>query len=270
MQNDDDRKTPDFSSPELPPLPDDPLTSPEANPSSPYIAPPPLPVAPSAVAESENPDRPGNPNGPVIYDEDDRFYVKRGQEIDLRKLDPSLKTIRLGIGWDTKSYENEQVDMDGSIFLLDINGQTREDSDFVFYNNLEGCDGAVQHQGDNRTGAGDGDDETAILNLNKIPYGVQDIVFVVSIYDALDKIQDFTMVRNVFIRLVNEETNFELLRFELDEEVMQQTNSTAVLCGCLRREGPKWIFVASVEFAKGGLAEFAKRYGIIVAEDTSI
>lgn len=196
---------------------------------------------------------------------DTRNRIKRGQEVNLARTDPTLKQIMVAIGWDLKLFDQDPPDMDASLFLLDKNEKTRVDEDFVFYNNHKGCEGAVRHTGDSRTGAGDGDDETIMLDLNGIPFDVMKIMFVVSIYDMdLDINHDLTMVRNVYFRFVNTETDHETFRYELDEEL---TGGTAILVGELERVGANWIFRALGEVVEGGLAALATAYGIVVAQN---
>jgi tellurium resistance protein TerD len=194
--------------------------------------------------------------------------LEQGEEIDLTKNDPALQRIVVALGWDVIGYEKPEPDLDASIFLLNKDEQTRQDSDFVFYNNMTGCDGAVVHQGDSRTGAGDGDDETIVIDLNGIPFDIGKVEFVVSIYDAHDRGHSFDNVRNVFARIVNRDTNQELVRYYLDDNIAGK-EAEALKVGHLQREGPNWLFFANSEGVKGGLARIARDYGIIVAEHTS-
>ncbi len=191
--------------------------------------------------------------------------IQKGAEINLSKKDPSFKSALVGIGWDLKEYDRDPPDLDASIFLLDKNDKTRVDEDFIFYHNLSGCDGAVSHTGDSRTGAGEGDDETIILDLNAIPFDVLKIVFVVSIYDLDMSDNNFTHVKNVYFRLVNQDTQHELLRYELDEELCSE--STGLIVGELERVGQDWTFRAVGEPRDGGLVKIAAGYGIVVLQD---
>ena len=190
--------------------------------------------------------------------------VKRGDEINLTQKDPTFKQAVAALGWDLKKLDAAPPDLDASIFLLDINEKTRVDEDFVFYNNLSGCEGAIKHTGDNRTGAGDGDDETVFIDLEALPFDVLKVVFVVSIYDMDLNDNDFTMVKNVYFRLVNKATNHEILRFELDEEL--EAGSTGLIVGEMERVGAEWIFRAIGETVEGGLSKIADDYGIVVAQ----
>ncbi len=193
------------------------------------------------------------------------FQLKRDERANLTRLDPSLRKMMIGIGWDVIGFESEAPDLDVSIFLVDKNEKTRIDEDFIFYNNLKSAEGSVEHMGDNRTGAGDGDDENVRLDLEKIPYEVNKIYFVISIYEAEMKKHSFKSIRNSFLRITNEETGIELLRFNLDQEFIDAPNSTAVNVGYLERSGPNWFFEGVGKMTAGGLKEIATQYGIVVA-----
>lgn len=193
------------------------------------------------------------------------FQLKREERANLTRLDPTLRKLMVGIGWDVVGFDSEPPDLDVSIFLVDKNEQTRIDEDFIFYNNLKSPDGAVEHMGDNRTGAGEGDDENIRMDLEKIPYEVFRVYFVISIYEADLKRQSFKSVRNSFLRIVNEETGIELMRFNLDQEFVDQPDATAVNVGFLERSGPNWFFEGVGKMTAGGLKEIATQYGIIVA-----
>lgn len=195
----------------------------------------------------------------------DAFQLKREERVNLTRLDPTLRRLMIGIGWDVVGFESEPPDLDVSIFLVDKNEKTRVDEDFIFYNNLKSPDGAVEHMGDNRTGAGDGDDENIRIDLEKVPYEVFRVFFVISIYEAELKKQSFRSVRNCFLRIVNDETGIELMRFNLDQEFVDQPNTTAVNVGFLERSGPNWFFEGLGRMTEGGLKEIATDYGIIVA-----
>ncbi|NCC20996.1 MAG: TerD family protein [Alphaproteobacteria bacterium] len=191
--------------------------------------------------------------------------VKKGDSVNLTKKDPTLRQLVIGLGWDVRSFENEKVDMDASCFVVGRDGKTRVDSDFVFYNNLKGVEGAVRHTGDNRTGAGDGDDETIFVDLNGLPFEVDKVIFVVSIYHGNLQGQDFSQVRNVFLRIGNQESGEEICRYELDDLVGGEAKqTTAITVGSINREGPQWVFYAIGDTHSKGLGSVASTYGIIV------
>lgn len=190
--------------------------------------------------------------------------VKKGEEINITRLDPTMRDITVGVGWDLRAFEGDPVDVDSSVFLLDRNDRTREDEDFVFYNNLLGRQGAVKHLGDSRTGAGDGDDEKVVIDLMALPFEVVKIAFVLSIYDLDLNSNNFTMVRNVYFRIVNNETTHEIFRFELDDDM---GNGTGLYIGYLERVGSDWIYRAVGEPIYGGLSKIATDFGIVVAQN---
>ena len=189
--------------------------------------------------------------------------VSVGDDVNLTEMDPTLRNVLIGAGWEVNVFDSEVMDVDLSVFLLNAKGETREDADFVFYNAPETCEGSVRHTGDSRTGAGDGDDETVKIDLTGIPFDVVKVVFVLSIYKGLEKDQSMSMVRDGFLRIVNADTNIELVRYELDSDIENKTEK-AMIVGSLNREGPKWHFTPIGEFAAGGLKEVATNYGLII------
>ena len=201
----------------------------------------------------------------VMGDQHESFKLKRGQQVNLTRLDPTLRRVMIGVGWDVVGFESEAPDLDISTFLLDKNDQTRMDEDFVFYNNLKSLDGAVEHMGDNRTGAGDGDDENVLIDLMALPFEVTRVAFVISIYEADERGHKFVNVRNSFLRIVNDESGIELMRFNLDQEFQESPDATAVTVGFLERNGPNWFFEGTGVMTPGGLKEIATEYGIVVA-----
>lgn len=190
--------------------------------------------------------------------------IQKGDEINITRMDPALREVTIGIGWSLRAFEGDPVDVDGSVFLLDKNDRTREDEDFVFYNNLTGRQGAVKHLGDSRTGAGDGDDEQVIVDLMALPFEVVKIAFVLSIYDFDLNNNNFSMVKNVYFRLVSNETGHEVFRFELDEDIGE---TTALYIGYMERIGSDWVYKALGEPVAGGLSKIATDFGIVVAQN---
>ena len=135
------------------------------------------------------------------------------------------------------------------------------DEDFVFYNNLNGRNGAVVHTGDNRTGEGEGDDEAIIIDFTKIPPEIEKIAVTVTIFDAQQRNQNFGQVNNAFIRIYNPETNEELLRYDLTEDFSIET---ALVIGELYRHGGEWKFNAVGAGYQGGLEALCRAYGVNV------
>lgn len=191
--------------------------------------------------------------------------VQLGQDINLLVKEPSLKKIVIGVGWDLNTYDADALDLDVSLFMLDKNDKTTVDEDFVFYNQKETLGGGVKHGGDSRTGAGEGDDEAIFVDLTQVPFGIQKLVIALSIYRGEEKEQTLSKVQKSYVRIMNAETNLELVRFELDKH-LEDHKETAVIIGSVNREGPKWHFTPLAEFVEGGLGAIATRYGCIIVQ----
>ncbi len=218
----------------------------------------------SEFSNQENISQRENTLPDIAHPDEPRNKVKRGEQVNLTDKDPTIKDIMIGVGWDLKAFDKDPLDLDASVFLLDRHDKTRVDEDFIFYNSLQGCDGAVKHMGDSRTGAGDGDDEIMHIDLLGLPFDVSKISFVLSIYDEELKDHDFSMVKNVYFRIVNQNTEHELFRYELDEEL---TGTEGLIIGEIERVGTEWIFTAIGDTVEGGLNTIAENYGIVVAEN---
>jgi tellurium resistance protein TerD len=216
--------------------------------------------------EGEKPEEPEE-EIPEEYDDGIRRAVV-GDRVDLLQLEPTLKKVRVAAGWDQKAFEEQPVDLDLCCFLLDKSDQTREDDDFVFYNHEATVDETVKHMGDNRTGAGDGDDEIMLVDLNGVSFDVFKVMFALAVYDPDLQGHDFSMVRNVFVRVVNDEDGNELVRYEIPEEELSA--GVAIRAAVLEREGPKWFFKPLNEPEVNGLAAIATDYGMIIAEYSNV
>lgn len=185
--------------------------------------------------------------------------LSKGGNVSLTKTNPTMKKVLVGLGWDARSTDGQDFDLDASAFLLGANGKVRVPEDFVFYNNLRAAGGAIEHTGDNRTGAGDGDDESLKVNLDTLPADVAKIVFVVTIHDAAARSQNFGQVSGAFIRLVNEDSGKEITRFDLSEDA---STETAMLFAELYRHNGEWKFKAVGQGYKGGLSSVCAEYGV--------
>lgn len=188
--------------------------------------------------------------------------LSKGQKVDLTKTNPGLSKVVVGLGWDTNKYDGgHDFDLDSSVFLLADNGKVASDSDFIFYNNPSGGNGAVVHTGDNRTGAGDGDDEQVNVDLSNVPASVQRITFTITIHDAETRSQNFGQVSNAYARIFNEDSGEELIRFDLGEDFSIET---AIVVGELYRHNGEWKFSAIGSGYQGGLAALATDFGLQV------
>ncbi len=189
--------------------------------------------------------------------------LSKGQKVDLTKGNPGLKKIMVGLGWDVNAFDSgADFDLDAAAFLLGANGKCPTEHEFIFYKNLEHSSGAVKHMGDNLTGEGEGDDEQILIDLTLIPSNVEKIAFTVTIYDSDARRQNFGQVSNSFIRIVDETTGQELIRYDLGEDFSIET---AVVVGELYRHGGEWKFNAIGSGFQGGLAALCGHYGIEVA-----
>jgi len=189
--------------------------------------------------------------------------LTKGQKVDLTKGNPGLKKIMVGLGWDVNAFDSgADFDLDAAAFMTGDNGKCPTEKEFIFYGNLEHASGSVKHQGDNLTGAGDGDDEQILVDLAAIPANVTKIAFTVTIYDADVRRQNFGQVSNAFIRIVDETTGKELIRYDLGEDFSIET---AVVVGELYRNKGEWKFNAIGSGFQGGLAALCAHYGIEVA-----
>ena len=186
--------------------------------------------------------------------------LQKGQRVDLTKDRPSLKNVLIGLGWDINHYDGEtDFDLDASAFMTKANGKVGNENDFIFYGNLNHVSGSVQHMGDNRTGEGDGDDEVIKVQLGKIPSDYDTISFTVTIYEAEKRLQNFGMVENAYVRLIDEDTGEELVRFDLTEDF--STETALVVAEIYKRDG-QWKFAAIGSGYDGGLKALCKEYGI--------
>ena len=185
--------------------------------------------------------------------------LKKGQKVSLSKENPGLTKLMVGLGWDVNAFDTGgSFDLDAAAFLLGENGKITRTEDFVFYGNLQHPSGAVEHLGDNLTGAGDGDDEQIKVDLSLVPENIQRVAFTVTIYDADVRRQNFGQVNNAFIRIVDARNNQELCRFNLSEHY---DGMTAMIFGEVYRHGNEWKFNAIGQATTDpSLEALSKRY----------
>lgn len=185
----------------------------------------------------------------------------KGQNVSLTKLDVSLNNVLIGLGWDARSSDGQDFDLDASVFMTDDTKKVLSDSYFIFYNQLESPCGSVKHTGDNLTGDGDGDDESIIVHLDQVPPMIKSIFITVTIHDAQIRGQNFGQVSNAFVRLVNQDTDQEILRFDLTEDY---STETAMVFGEIYRHHGEWKFRAIGQGYVGGLYSLCIQYGVEV------
>lgn len=191
-----------------------------------------------------------------------RISLVKGQNMSLTKTAPNLRRAVIGLGWDVRMSQGAAFDLDTSCFMLNAQNMVGKPQDFIFYNNRQSMDGSVMHRGDNLTGMGEGDDEQITVDLTRIPMDIQRIVFVVSIYEADKRAQNFGMVQRAFIRIVDQESNQEIVRYDLTEEACMMS---CMLFGELYRYGNEWKFKALGTPIQNGLAGAGAQFGMQLA-----
>lgn len=187
--------------------------------------------------------------------------LKKGENVSLSKADVSLSNVLIGLGWEARTTNGQDFDLDASLFMVGETGKVQSDDWFIFYNQLTSPCRSVEHTGDNRTGAGEGDDEAIKVALNKVPEQVSRLVIAVTIHEAEARNQNFGMVHDAFVRLVNSETNQEILRFDLSEDY---STETAMIFGEIYRRGSEWKFRAVGQGYSGGLYALCTQHGVNV------
>lgn len=188
--------------------------------------------------------------------------LSKGQKIDLTKTNPGLSKIMVGLGWDINKYDSgSDFDLDAEAFMLNAEGKAVSDADFIFYNNKKHPSGSVEHMGDNLTGEGEGDDEQIKIDLSAVPANIDKIDFTVTINEADTRRQNFGQVENSYIRIVDESTGTELVRYDLGEDFSIET---AVIVGELYKHNGEWKFNAIGSGFQGGLAALVKNFGLDV------
>lgn len=197
--------------------------------------------------------------------------LQKGQKIDLTKSNPGLAKIMIGLGWDpVKSGGGgflsgllgggggANIDCDASCYLLDANHKLTRKENLVYFGRVTSLCGSVRHSGDNLTGDGDGDDEQIVVDLTRVPADVHRLVFVVNIFQCVQRKQHFGMIKNAFIRAVNAANNQEICKFSLSEGY---DGKTALILGELYRHNGEWKFAATGEATTDtGLETLTRRF----------
>lgn len=192
--------------------------------------------------------------------------LQKGQRIDLTKGKADLSRIMVGLGWDpvgkTGGFSffkssGQDIDCDASVIMLQ-NDRFTEKKDLIYFGNKSSNNGSVVHSGDNLTGEGDGDDEVIMVDLKNIPTQYNKLVFVVNIYDCERRKQDFGMIKNAYIRVVNPQTNEEIVRYNLSDNYSGQTT---LITGEIYRHNDEWKFAAvGTGTTDPGLSAICNRY----------
>jgi tellurium resistance protein TerD len=187
--------------------------------------------------------------------------LSKGGNVSLTKEAPGLTDITVGLGWDPRITDGAQFDLDATVFVVGESGKVLSDGHFVFFNNLTSPCGNVKHLGDNRDGAGEGDDEQVEVALTGLNDEAKKLVFAVTIYDAEGRKQSFGQVDNAYIRVLNKADGSEIARYDLSEDA---STETAMIFGELYRHNAEWKFKAIGQGFAGGLKPLAENYGVSV------
>ena len=186
--------------------------------------------------------------------------LSKGGRVNLSKEAPGLTKLIAGLGWDVNATDTGAgFDLDASLFMLNAEGKALSDAHFIFYGNKTSPDSSIEHQGDNTTGEGAGDDEVVNIDLTKVDSAVSEIVFVVTIHEADTRNQNFGQVSNSYVRLLNADGGAELAKYELDEDY---STETAIEFGRLYRKDNEWRFKAVGAGFNSGLKGFCDMFGI--------
>ncbi len=194
--------------------------------------------------------------------------LSKGGNISLSKEAPGLKIAVVGLGWDQKQADGPEIDCDATVFLLNADGKCASSDGIVYFNQKTSKCGSVEHSGDNRTGDGEGDDESITVQLDKIPADVEKVAIAVTIHDAQTNGQNFGQIRNAYVRVCNpENANEEVVRYDLSEDASTQT---AMVVGELYRRGDDWKFKAleegyTTDSSSDPLAKLCEQYGVAVS-----
>ncbi len=187
--------------------------------------------------------------------------LTKGGNVSLEKVAPGMTKMVVGLGWDTRATDGVDFDLDASVFMLGEDGKVVDEKSFIFYNNLRSTCGSVLHTGDNLTGEGDGDDESIKIDLSLVPAKVTKIAVSVTIHDAGNRSQNFGQVSNAFVRILDEATGTEAVRYDLSEDYSVET---AMNFGEIYRHNGEWKFKAIGQGFSGGLKPMAQEFGVSI------
>lgn len=185
----------------------------------------------------------------------------KGANVSLSKTQSGLKKILIGLGWEARSSDGIDFDLDASAFMVSDNGKVTREEDFVYYNQLLSLCGSVEHTGDNLTGDGDGDDEVLKIDFEKVPNSIKRIIVCVTIHDAKARNQSFGQVDKAFMRIANLENDIEIARFDLSEDY---STETAMIFGEVYHHNDEWKFKAVGQGFAGGLDALCGKFGVQV------
>ncbi|EIS9209916.1 TerD family protein [Clostridioides difficile] len=191
--------------------------------------------------------------------------LSKGDKIDLKKSNPGLSNILVGLGWDPVQQSGggffkslfgggqADIDCDASVFMLNQEGKLSGIKDLIYFGNLKSACKSVLHTGDNLTGEGTGDDEQILVNLDKVPSNIHKLLFVVNIYNCVDRKQHFGMIENAYIRVEDQGNKKDIAKYNLSDNYSEKTT---LIVGAIYRKDGSWQFKAIGEGTKdAGLKE---------------
>lgn len=191
--------------------------------------------------------------------------LQKGGNVSLTKeAGGTLTKIAVGLGWQERATAGDDFDPDAMALVLNTDGRILGDPWFVFFNNLDAPGGVVHHTGDDRTGAagaGGNDNEIIEVDLSQLPAEADKVLFVVNIYGAAERGQNFGMMGGAYIRIIDSKTTTELAHFDLGEDAATET---LLIFGEVYRHSAEWKFRAVEQGYPAGLADLAKHYGVTV------
>lgn len=185
--------------------------------------------------------------------------LSKGGNVSLTKLAPSLQSVRVGLGWDARTTDGAEFDLDATALVCGEGDKALSDKHFIFYNNLVSPEGTVRHKGDIRDGAAAGDDESIEVDLSQLTPQTDKVVFNVTIHEADSRGQSFGQVSNAYIRVIDTSNDSELARYDLSEDA---STETAMVFGELYRNGEEWKFRAIGQGYASGLQGIITNYGV--------
>lgn len=230
----------------------------------------PAPAQPAQPAAPAAPVQPAQTAAPAPKPAGNVVSLKKGQKVSLKKCAADagvpgvLSKIHVGLGWDVNKYDGgAEFDLDVFTFALKADGKVRDTGDFIFFNNPKSAEGAIALSGDNRTGAGDGDDEAVLVDLSLLPAEITNITFAITINEAGARNQNFGMVDNSFVRILDQATGTEIMRYDLSEDYSLET---ALVVGEVYNHNGEWKFKANGSGFNDGLPALCACYGIDAEE----
>lgn len=185
--------------------------------------------------------------------------LKKGANISLSKAEPGLSKILVGLSWDKRTTHGVDYDLDASAICLYEDGKAKSEKDFIYFSHKESPEGAIVFGGDNRTGSGDGHDETLTIDLALVPAAVQRVQFIINIHEGKERGQSFGQVSGAKVEVLNQDNSNSIALYELNEDA---STETVVIMGEVYRHGEDWKFRAIGQGYEQGLIGVLANVGL--------